>query len=394
MRVPRITARTFTIIAAVVVVVVLLVLILLVRLTPRGTAPPPPSIPITPFPTQTPAEIPPTTLPSFQLPAQPPEAPSGTALPPEEALGAVIAADGAGLVGYNAADGSFYRVDPGGGLTILTDEKFPFAKKVTWAPDRLKAILEFPDEAKILYDFRTRKATTLPGHWREFSFAPTSDAIVFKSLGLDPENQWLAVASPEGDNVIPLEQLGDRAFLVSASWSPNRQVVGFYAKPIDRNRASLFFIGANRESYPASTIEGSNFLPLWSPSADRLLYSTATATNGWRPTLWTITGSGENIGGNRTALNVQTWADKCVFSANRGQILCAVPEELPEGVGLVRESVERTQDRIVQINLDSTIQRVVPIGTFDTVDHLELSNDGGTLFIDERGASPIKKVTL
>lgn len=399
MTLPTINARKFTIIAVIVVFVVLGILIIVAALAPKQSGPTPtgPLQPITtPITSGNAPSVPLTTLPSSILPTAPSvPAASTTVARTDGTTNAALTTDGNGLVGYNRTSGMFSRIDGTGRLTPLSDETFPFAQQVTWSPDRTKAVLEFPDNAKILYDFTLRRATTLPRHWQEFSFAPTSDAMVFKSLGLDPGNQWLVTAKPDGSNAVPVEELGDKAHLVVPTWSPNGQVVGLYAKPLDQTRSTLLFLGPNRESYPSAVIEGINVTATWSPNGDRLLYSAATAQDQWKPTLWIIDSSTDRMGQNRLPIGIQTWADKCTFrSGSTQKLLCAVPQTLPDGAGLVRNSVEKTDDSLVEVDLASGIQRTLPVGTFDSVAHLLTAADGHTLFVQEGGAKEIKKIQL
>ena len=71
---------------------------------------------------------------------------------------------------HNAADGKFYQLTPDGQIKALSDQTFYNVSKVTWAANQNKAVIEYPDSSKIIYNFDTKKQVTLPKHWNEFSF--------------------------------------------------------------------------------------------------------------------------------------------------------------------------------------------------------------------------------
>ncbi len=397
MTLPQLNAKKFTLVLVVVGIVVTVVLLLVAVFSRKRV------VEVT-LPPAGPIEIPePTTIP-IGGPILPPAetAPSAPTIPvpsTEQTLPLsrfhILSSGifGGATVGYNREDGTLFRLDANGFPILLTDDRFPFASQVTWASDRSKAILEFPDGANILYNLQTKRPVTLPKHWQEFSFSPSGDAIVFKSLGFDPDNQWLAVANPDGSNVVPLEQLGDRGHLVQPLWSPDSRVVALYTKPVDQTRQTLFFIGPNHENLPSTVIEGLNFLGRWDPDGSRLLYSTATRETAWRPTLWLVNGSGQLLGGNRTPLDIQTWADKCVFRGTTS-LVCAVPQQLPDGAGLVRLGVPATTDRLIELNLQSQVKRDILTDRPISADTLTLSPDGKTLFINDRVDGKVKKIPL
>ncbi len=390
--------KKFTIVALIVVAIVIVVLVLLALLfRSRGTAivtPPAPNPVEVSEPTPVPGgglALPPTETPTPSAPAAPTNE-QETALPASATILAPVSSSGS-IAGYNRDTGSLFTLNNNGSTTPLTDDRFPLASSVIWSPDRSKAILEFPDHVKILYDLRTKKTVTLPKHWQNFSFSPAGDSIAFKSLGLDPENQWLAIAAPDGSRVVPIEQLGDQAFLVQPLWSPDSRIIALYSKPLDQQRSTVYFIGANHENFPAAVVEGLNVLGEWSPDGGRLLYSAATQASGWRPTLWMVNGSGTNLGGNRTPLNIQTWSDKCVFKGTT-DLICAVPQQLPDGAGLVRQDLPPTTDRIVDLNIASGVQHEITTDQPVSADALTLSPDGRSLFVQDHTSPQVRRIAL
>jgi len=190
-----------------------------------------------------------------------------------------LTANGSGVQYYNQNDGKFYRVDNNGNATALSDQIFHNVSNVVWAPQKNKAIIEYPDSSKILYNFDTKKQVTLPSNWNDFDFSTDGSKIVMKSSNIDTENNYLAVANDDGTGAKAIEQIGANADTVYNSWSPNNQTIAMYTKGVDADRQEVFFVGLNDENFKSTIIEGHDFQPQWSTTGDRLSYSVYSTTN-------------------------------------------------------------------------------------------------------------------
>ncbi|MFA6393918.1 MAG: hypothetical protein WCW25_03560 [Patescibacteria group bacterium] len=280
------------------------------------------------------------------------------ALSPAGGMGQKLAGDGLSLLQYNSLDGRFYRLDQNGKLEPLTDKVFHEVKDIYWAPEGEKAILEYPDGANILYNFKDNSQTTLPAHWEDFDFSPSGDEIVMKSLGTDGSNRWLAVASADGSKARALEALGNEEDRVYPSWSPNKQSIAMFTESTGFDEQKVYFVGLNNENYKALTITGRGLKFLWAPDGGRLLYSVYSADSDLKPALWAANAKGEAIGSGRKNLNISTWADKCVFSDSEN-VYCAVPEKLEEGSGLYPELSDASPDALYQVNIYTGQKKLV-----------------------------------
>ncbi|MDD4900862.1 MAG: hypothetical protein PHS62_01965 [Patescibacteria group bacterium] len=316
-----------------------------------------------------------------------------TALNQAASLGAALAANGDDLLYYNGQEGKFYRVTKDGKITLLSDTVFHNVEKITWSPDRTKAILEYPDQAKIIYDFKNNKQITLPSHWQDFAFSPDGSKIVMKSLAESADNRWLAVVNSQGTEAKKIAPLGDNDETVYPSWSPNNQTVAMYTEGATFNEQNVFFVGLNNENFKALKIAGRGFEFAWSPQGDRLLYSVYTSDNGLKPELWIANAQGDSIGSGRTNLELQTWADKCTFSGSN--LYCAVPQELAEGAGLSKELAQNTKDNLYQIDVRTGAKKLVavPDGGY-TMSDLIVSDDGGYLYFTDQNTGKINQIKL
>jgi len=261
---------------------------------------------------------------------------------------------------YNRNDGRFYRIDQDGDIVMMADKVFYNVKDVVWAPTKDKAIIEYPDGKKILYNFEAKQQVSLPAHWEDFSFSPTSGQIVSKSLGLDPGNRWLVIANDDGSQARAIENIGTNDKTVYPDWSPNQQIIATYTKGLDFNRQEIYFVGQNGENFKSTIIEGRGLQSQWSTAGDRLLYSVYSTDTNLNPKLWIVDASGDTIGQNRRSIDLNTWADKCTFASNT-EVYCAVPENLEKGAGLFPELADKTKDDLYRINLETGIKELIAV---------------------------------
>lgn len=312
----------------------------------------------------------------------------------DPSLGATLDSNGKSLQYYNKNDGKFYRVTGDGDIEELSDRVFYNVENITWAPNKEKAILEYPDGANIVYNFETKKQVTLPSHWKDFDFSPNSDKIVTKSIGLDSSNRWLAISNDDGSNVKAIEPMGIYEDTVYPSWSPNNQTIAMYTKGVDFDRQEVFFVGLNNENFKSTIVHGRDFRFQWSPDGEKLLYSVYSSDNNMNPTLWMVDAKGEKIGSERKSLKIDTWADKCTFTSDT-EIYCAVPEELPEMAGVFPELADQTKDRLYKIDTATGYKKLIaiPDGSYN-ISSLMVSNDEKTLYFTDKTNNQVRKVNL
>ena len=295
---------------------------------------------------------------------------------------------------YNQNDGKFYKIDKDGKVVLLSDKVFFSVEDVTWAPGKDKAILEYPDGRKILYNFETEKQASLPSHWQDFSFSPDSNQLVSKSIGLDPSNSWLVVSNDDGSKAVAIEQIGTNANIVYPAWSPAQQIVGLYTGGVDFNRQEIFFIGQNEENFKSTIIEGRGLEFKWSSEGDRLLYSVWNTEDNLNPRLWLVSASVDSIGQGRRSLDLMTWAHKCTFATNT-DVYCAVPQSLPEGAGLFPELADQTRDILYKIDLKTGAKKLlaIPDGAYN-VSEIMVPENQDVLYFTDKKSSELYKIDL
>jgi len=263
---------------------------------------------------------------------------------------------------YNASDGKFYQVMPDGQIKSLSDQVFYSASNVTWAPNKNEAVIEYPDNSKIVYNFDTKTQISLPQHWQEFTFSPDGSQIAAKSMGLSPESRFLVTVNDDGTGAKIIEPMGDNADKVIMDWSPSKQVVAFSqtGEPQGAEREEELFVGLNGENFKSTIVEGQDFLPKWSPTGKQLLYSVDSSRSDYKPELWIVNSYGDAIGSGRQMLNLDTWADKCSFG-DENTLFCAVPKELDEGAGMDREVASGATDDLYKIDLKTGLKTPISL---------------------------------
>ena len=306
----------------------------------------------------------------------------------------VLSSDGKNLQYYNNNDGKFYYINSEGEINSMSDKVFHNVEKTTWSSDGNQAILEYPDGSNIVYNFDTAKQVTLPKHWEDFEFSSNGDKIAMKSIGLDPNNRYLAIANSDGSKAKIIDKIGNNADDVYPSWSPNDQVVALFTEGIDFNRQEVFFIGQNNENFKSTVIEGRGFQSQWSPDGEKLLYSVYSSNNGMKPSLWLVNSQGEQIGSERKSLRIETWAEKCNFN-NASEVYCAVPNELEEGAGLFPELAKNTIDKLYRIDINTGAKKIIAIPENDyNISNIIISKDGKYLYFTDEKTSRIHKINL
>lgn len=313
-----------------------------------------------------------------------------------------LSADGKSMNFYNKEDGYFYTIDKDGNIVKLSNKAFPNVQSTAWNQNAEKAVLTFPDDSKIVYNFQTQSQVTLPKHWQDVEFSPTADNLIAKSLALDPNNRWLVLSNDNGSNVTPVQALGDNADKVQVNWSPNDQVVAFADTASIANGNSqggfdtkiIYPIGKNKENFRGLVVEGFGFASTWSPNGKTLLYSVYGDYSQGKPLLWLVDGTSSSMGDHRHSLGVNTWVDKCTWSSDT-IVYCAVPQNLPDNAGLARSLYANLPDTVFKLDLASNRSSVVAIPATDTtMSNLSLSKDGSSLYYTDAASGQLKLIKL
>ncbi len=302
---------------------------------------------------------------------------------------------------YNDDDGKFYTIDKDGNIVKRTNQSFPDVESVTWNNGAEKAILTFPDDSKIVYNFTTQSQVTLPKHWEDVNFSPVADSLIAKSVALDPNNRWIVLSNDNGSNVVPVQALGENADKVQINWSPNDQVIAFADTSSVAGGGSTSFdtrviypVGKNQENYKGLVVEGFGFAPSWSPSGKTLLYSVYSDYSQNKPLLWLVNATSSSMGENRHSLSINTWADKCTWHTDT-ELYCAVPQTLPPNAGLQRSLFDTVPDTLYKLDLETGRNTIIAIPEREaTMKNLSVSKDASLLYYTSAQTGQLNLIKL
>jgi hypothetical protein len=303
-----------------------------------------------------------------------------------------------GLTYYNPDLSVFQTLTPDGTVTTLGTEKFYNVSNVTWATNKSVAILEYPDGSNILYDFTKGKQVSLPKELEKFSLDSNGQTFAAIWNGGNADSTWLMSGSADGSDIKIVEPVGDRELNVAVNVSPDNQIVALYRKATGTDGQEVVPIGRNQEQFQSFNVDGLKFTGSWSPAGSYLLYSTASAVDGYEPRLWLTEGKTGDVGYSQTDLQLNTWPDKCAFDKSETSIYCAVPIELSQGAGLYPDLANTVPDVFYRIDLVSgnKVPLALPVGSQQsyTAQSVSLSPDQSTLYFVDRATGTLHSIRL
>ncbi len=296
---------------------------------------------------------------------------------------------------YNSSDGKFYKLGSDGQVKTLSDQTFYNVSNVTWAQNNDKAVLAYPDDSKIIYNFEKQKQTTLPKHWQDFTFSPDSNQVAAKSIGISPDNRWLVTINDDGSGTTLVEPMGDNADKVTMDWSPSRQTVAFSqtGQTLGADQKEILFVGLHGENFKSATVEGDGFEPQWSPTGEKLLYSVYSTRSDFKPELWITDSYGDNIDNNRQLLKLNTWAHKCTFSGDT-TLYCAVPKDLPQGAGMLPEVASDSTDVMYKIDLKTGLKTAIDLGGDYNVTQINFDKVKNQLYFTDQNQPGVFQIKI
>jgi len=296
---------------------------------------------------------------------------------------------------YDKTDGKFYRIQADGTVKALSDQMFYNVQKATWASNSDKAVLEYPDGSKIIYNFETQKQVTLPKHWEEFSFSPDGKEVAAKSIGLSPENRWLVTVNDDGTGTKLVEAMGENQDKVIIDWSPSKQAVGFAmtAQGLGMYRKEIYFVGLNGENFKSTIVEGQGFEPKWSTTGEKMVYSVYSDRSDFKPELWVVNSYGQEIGSGRQNLGLNTWSEKCTFGGD-STLFCAVPRDLPQGAAIKPAIASGLVDDLYKIDLKTGVKTTINTGGNYSINNLSFDEVNNRLMFSDTAQNGVFEVKL
>ncbi len=309
-------------------------------------------------------------------------------------------ATGDGIRYYDEVQDKFFILLSDGTTQEMSDKSFPEADEIRWSPVDDEAVIMFPDQSKIVYNFDTNEQVTLPNEWDDVEFSPDGSKLGFKNISDQESARWLAISNTDGSEVNLIEPLGDNQGSVNVNWSPSGQVVALFSESYGIDGQEVYPIGLFGENFKSIVTDGRGFEGLWSPSGDQLLYSVYSADSRYNPKLHLVNATGDQTGSDNMDLELQTWVSRCVFTSNGNFVYCAVPEYLESGSGLYPELATTTNDTLYKINTATGVSNPIALPSFFggdrdyAIESLALSNDGSYLYFSDSITGQLFEINL
>lgn len=291
-----------------------------------------------------------------------------------------------GIVYYDDINQSFYKVSDNGVINKLSDRKFYAVKNATFSSTKNQAIIEYPDNKKVLYDFdKDEFIARFPEEAIDFGFSNDGDKLSYKWIDYYENNNYLVTSNPDASNFKFIRPIVDQAKNIDNVWSPDGEIMATFRKQYDLERQEVYFINENNKDFRSLLVDGVNFKGVWNTKGDKILYSVAEVRKNFLPMLWIANGQSDGLGYGKMSLGISTWVDKCSFSKKEDSIVyCAVPDELPRGSGLNPDIVSDVVYSIYKINMQTGNSEIVsqPIVDGDrvSIDKIYITQNDSSIF--------------
>ena len=287
------------------------------------------------------------------------------------------------------ATGHVYEIAPDGQSRVrISNTTIPKVFNVIWSYDKDYAVIQYleTDEnsgQNIIQNFAafftgsSTQGILLPKNIISLATAPTENGLLYFIPYADAN--ILIRASFENTNQ---KQVAATPFSEFKVFWPSQKFAALLSKPASFADGFLYKvnIAAGGLEKILGNIKGLN--ALWSPNADKLLFSKAGGEN---PSLSML----DLKTGKSASLDLRTLAEKCAWSAlEKDTIYCGQPIELPKGdyPEIWYQGLVTFNDRAVRKNCatgEMTILNLPEHDNFDII-NLFLSDDEGYLFFTNK----------
>lgn len=304
-----------------------------------------------------------------------------------------LASDGKALNYYDSTTGLFSKINPDGSLSLISNQIFRDVTQATWAPSSDKAVLEFQNGTKMIYNFATKQSYSIPSQFEDFSFSPDSKKLAAKDMKVNEEERWLVTVDERGGNKQFMEHMGDNSDRVKVQWNPAGNIIGTSTKSIDNERSEIIFLTKDGTELGKAIVQGRDLRYDYSDDGNRMVYSVWNPNSNFLPTLWLTSTNPNSIDQGRVNTGLNTWADKCTYFKN-STVYCAVPKQISAYSGILPDNNDSPDD-IYQIDPDTGVSIKIAEPVFPVqIQNIKVSDDGKTLFYTEQDSGAVNKINL
>lgn len=242
----------------------------------------------------------------------------------EKVFSATLGENGRTVKYYTRPNGYVWEsAFDGSGLKKISSTNLATLIKALWSPDKEKVIGIFSENnqvKKYLYSYVTNQAAPLSEDIGYAAWSPDSKKIVYQYNSSTSGQSNISIANPDGSNWqnIFKTRLDD----LVVEW-PTKNKISFASRPSALAQGFLYAIDPVSNDFNRILSEIYGLAVKWSPTADKILFSTASEQR--RPPRLMLT---DEKGEKTKDLKLAGLADKCVWSRDGRTIFCGLPQQI------------------------------------------------------------------
>lgn len=271
----------------------------------------------------------------------------------EPVLAPSITSDKKGVIYYSATNGNVWQSDfNGAGLTQVSGAVLDNLIKIIWSPDKTKVISIFQDNlgniTKYFYSYATGKALPLNKYINYIAWSPDSSQIAYQYQNEFTDENNISISNPDGSNFSNIFKTRIKNLIVE--W-PKGTEIFLREKPSGLVQSSLYSLNPLTRAFTKIISDVYGFSIKWSLDGNKILYS-KTSSKGKNIAIFIAS----RTGSDEKSANVETLAEKCVWSQDPRTIYCAVPKNIKQANILPDDFYKGTfagNDEFWKINIDT-----------------------------------------
>lgn len=259
------------------------------------------------------------------------------AISQQNAISPTISTDRNKVLYYETAIGRVFETDiEERGETTISENKLSGFIRTFWSPNKREVISEFRNLSGTqlrYYSHETGRAVTLPQNIRSLAFSPDGQEIAYFQTSGETGAVYLAL--PEGSN--PKKIFDTRILDIQITWPSAQQIV----LQTNQNSISDIIILSPEGEIVRILTEQKSLRHIWSPSGNKVLFSTFANDNGISLSVLDIRTRGQ------TAIELKTTADKCVWSIDEHTVICAVAKSTTVSEDIFKVDVSNMRQELL-----------------------------------------------
>ena len=297
------------------------------------------------------------------------------AISTEAVLSPTINSDKTKVVYFLRSNGNIVENDfIGSNPTTFSEMNVENLTTAIWAPNKNKAITVFQDNlgtvSKYLYNISDKKSSPLGKYLSYISWSQDSNKITYQFQNDATGANDISTANPDGSKFSIV--LSTRMKNLIVEWPTTN--IYLRERPSGLTQSTLYSLSPTSKALNKIISDIYGFSVKWSQKGDKILYS---ETNSKGTNIGIVVAN--NNGGNKKAIGISTFAEKCVWSQDTRYVFCAIPKNIKEAEVLPDDFYKGafiSDDEFYKINVSTGEKTNILEG-----ENLSASYDANELFL-------------